>query len=138
MPTGRKNERHYRLVVTPARSKLTGKPVAVIGHYHPQTNQLTVNHKLLTHWLSSRCPTLAQNSRFMSDFLKFLITPPSLSQPEKLSISEAGSTLYLQVDEQTTAASSANTAPLSLPCTMIRTYCTLRNLPYTTLILKTE
>lgn len=52
MPTGRKNERHYRLVVTPARSKLTGKPVAVIGHYHPQTNQLTVNHKLLTHWLS--------------------------------------------------------------------------------------
>ena len=52
MPTGRKNERHYRLVVAPTRSKLTGKPVAVLGHYHPQNKQLTVDRQLLAHWLS--------------------------------------------------------------------------------------
>lgn len=74
----------------------------------------------------------------MSDFLKFLITP-LLSQPEKLSISEAGSTLYLQVDEQDNGRVIGKHGAIIIALrTMIRTYCTLRNLPYTTLILKTE
>lgn len=34
-PTGKTNDRHFRVVVVEAKSKLSGSPVAVLGHYHP-------------------------------------------------------------------------------------------------------
>ncbi len=33
--TGKKNERHYRIVVAENKSKLTGTNVASLGHFHP-------------------------------------------------------------------------------------------------------
>lgn len=46
-PLGRKHDRHYRIVVMPARSKLTGIPVAVLGT--PDKFDATA----LKYWLSA-------------------------------------------------------------------------------------
>ncbi len=37
-PTGKKNAKHYRIVVMEEHSKLTSDVVANLGHYHPQEN----------------------------------------------------------------------------------------------------
>jgi small subunit ribosomal protein S16 len=49
-PTGKKHEIHYRIVVVEEHSKLTGQGVAVLGHYHPLTNQLVVDRDLVSQW----------------------------------------------------------------------------------------
>ena len=33
--TGKRNERHYRIVVAENKSKLTGEAIALLGHFHP-------------------------------------------------------------------------------------------------------
>jgi small subunit ribosomal protein S16 len=44
--TGKVHEPHYRIVVQEKRSKLNGKSVDIIGHYHPaQTSKLLVVNK---------------------------------------------------------------------------------------------
>jgi small subunit ribosomal protein S16 len=50
-PTGKKHERHYRIVVAEEHSKLTGKNTSVLGHYHPLTGHLTVDRDLVSQWL---------------------------------------------------------------------------------------
>jgi small subunit ribosomal protein S16 len=35
VPTGKKNFRHYRIVVIPENSKLTGHYLDILGHFHP-------------------------------------------------------------------------------------------------------
>jgi len=56
-PFGKKHQRHYRLVVTEAKEKLTGHHVDVLGHYHPllaRTDQsrLVIHQDKIDHWLS--------------------------------------------------------------------------------------
>jgi small subunit ribosomal protein S16 len=52
--TGKTHDPHYRLVVQEKRSKLNGKAVDIIGHYHPaqKDKQLVVNNEKAKHWLS--------------------------------------------------------------------------------------
>jgi len=51
--TGKIHEPHYRIVVQEKRSKLNGKAVEIIGHYHPtQEDKLVViNKERAEHWL---------------------------------------------------------------------------------------
>lgn len=55
--TGKKNERHYRIVVVEDRSKLTGSNVAVIGHFHPlrpktAADRLVVDMAQMKEWMT--------------------------------------------------------------------------------------
>ncbi len=51
--TGKIHEPHYRIVVQEKRSKLNGKAVDIIGHYHPAQAQklLVINKEKAEHWL---------------------------------------------------------------------------------------
>lgn len=51
-PTGKKHERHYRIVVTEERQKITGTYVALLGHFHPKSGQLSLDRDLLNSWLA--------------------------------------------------------------------------------------
>lgn len=51
--TGKAHEPHYRIVVQEKRSKLTGKAVDQIGHYHPATTkELVIDEEKAKLWLS--------------------------------------------------------------------------------------
>ncbi len=55
--TGKKNERHYRIVVMEGKSKLTGANVAVLGHFHPMlpktaTDRLVADQESVKAWMS--------------------------------------------------------------------------------------
>lgn len=50
--TGKKHEPHYRIVVTEARSRRDGRPVAEIGSWHPTEEKLTLNKELYNEWIS--------------------------------------------------------------------------------------
>ena len=51
-PTGKKHQIHYRIVVAEENTKLTGIPVATLGHYDPGSKDLTLDKDLLTSWIS--------------------------------------------------------------------------------------
>ena len=51
-PTGKKHQIHYRIVVMEENTKLTGIPVASLGHYHPNSKELVVDKDILKSWLS--------------------------------------------------------------------------------------
>jgi small subunit ribosomal protein S16 len=52
--TGRRNQPKYRLMVAEDRSKLTGKPVAMLGHYIPtdKDKPLVIDKEAVQMWLS--------------------------------------------------------------------------------------
>ena len=50
-PTGKKGNIHYRISVVEGKSKLTGDPVEVLGHYHPTENKLTLDEERLKFWI---------------------------------------------------------------------------------------
>src|SRR3989344_947818 len=55
-PTGKKHQRHYRLVVAEKRVKLTGNHQAILGHYHPllpksDPSRLVIDRTRIEQWL---------------------------------------------------------------------------------------
>jgi len=52
-PTGKKNQRLFRIVVAEDRSKLTGRYVALLGHYNPHDpkNKITIDESLYNSWI---------------------------------------------------------------------------------------
>lgn len=48
---GRKSDPHYRIVVAEHTSPVQGKFIAEIGHYHPKSKELVVNHDLVLAWM---------------------------------------------------------------------------------------
>jgi small subunit ribosomal protein S16 len=55
-PFGKKHQRHYRLVVTQDRQKLTGHHLEILGHYHPllsksDSSRLVIHQAKVDHWL---------------------------------------------------------------------------------------
>jgi len=50
-PTGKKHERHYRIVIMEEHSKLTGKAIVTLGHYHPLTKEITLEKEVIAEWL---------------------------------------------------------------------------------------
>lgn len=52
-PIGKKHAPHYRIVVTEEHSKITGRAVDTIGHYHPNTKSVDVDKELLAKWLKN-------------------------------------------------------------------------------------
>ncbi|MBU1070863.1 30S ribosomal protein S16 [Patescibacteria group bacterium] len=53
-PTGKRNQRLFRIVVAEDRSKLTGKYIDLLGHYdphHPQ-NKITLDKTLYDSWVN--------------------------------------------------------------------------------------
>jgi small subunit ribosomal protein S16 len=55
MRTGKAHTPHYRIVVQEKRSKLTGKSVDQIGHYHPadKTKLVVIDKDKARKWLAS-------------------------------------------------------------------------------------
>jgi len=51
MPFGRKKLKHYRIVVVEGHSKVTGRPTAEVGQYHPVQNELTIDKKAIKEWV---------------------------------------------------------------------------------------
>lgn len=52
--TGKTHDPHYRIVVQERRSKLNGKSVEIVGHYHPaqKDKTLVVDQDRVRRWLS--------------------------------------------------------------------------------------
>jgi small subunit ribosomal protein S16 len=52
--TGKKHDPHYRIVVQEKRSKLDGRSIAILGHYHPTAadKNLVINHEEAKMWIS--------------------------------------------------------------------------------------
>ena len=50
--TGKKHEPHYRIVVTEARSRRDGRPVAEIGSWHPTENKQTIDRAKYYEWVA--------------------------------------------------------------------------------------
>ena len=50
-PIGRKNQRHYRIVVVEKRSKLDGKYTEDIGFYNPFKKELVINADRAKYWI---------------------------------------------------------------------------------------
>ena len=48
---GKKDEPHYRIVVSEARSKRGGKNVAILGHWSPLEDKFVVDKKSYEAWL---------------------------------------------------------------------------------------
>ena len=51
-PIGKKHEPHYRIVVADENSKLTGRAIAILGHFHPLTHQITADTDLVKAWIA--------------------------------------------------------------------------------------
>ena len=51
-PIGKKHEPHYRIVVAEENSKLTGRAIATLGHFHPLTHQINVDPDLIKSWVA--------------------------------------------------------------------------------------
>jgi small subunit ribosomal protein S16 len=53
--TGKKNAPHYRIVVQEKRSKLNGKSIDIIGHYHPASTgkELVIDTERAAHWIKA-------------------------------------------------------------------------------------
>lgn len=49
--TGKKHQPHYRLVVAEHTAPLTGKFVALLGHYNPRTKELVIKDKEILEWI---------------------------------------------------------------------------------------
>ena len=52
-PTGKRNQRLFRIVVASDRSKLTGRYIDLLGSYNPQDlkNKIVLNQTLYQSWL---------------------------------------------------------------------------------------
>ena len=53
---GKKNERHYRIVVAENKSKLTGEAIDTLGHFHPlrpagSDDRLIIDKVLYQSWV---------------------------------------------------------------------------------------
>lgn len=50
---GKKNQPHYRIVLQEKRSKVRGKYIESLGHYHPTSpnKDLTVNEERINYWI---------------------------------------------------------------------------------------
>lgn len=53
MPTGKKHQISYRIVVAPDRTKLNGKITDQIGFYTPQTKELKIDEQKLSQWVKN-------------------------------------------------------------------------------------
>jgi len=53
-PTGKRNQRLFRIVVANDRSKLSGRYIALLGHYDPHDpkNKITIDKKLYHSWIN--------------------------------------------------------------------------------------
>lgn len=50
-PIGKKNAQYYRVVVTEAKSKNSGRNLAVIGRYFPLSGEVKLDKTLAKEWM---------------------------------------------------------------------------------------
>ena len=64
---GKRNAPSYRVVVTPTRSKRSGKNIEIIGHYNPfnKSSEFTIDKDKYQHWV--------QNGAIVSQAVKKLV-----------------------------------------------------------------
>lgn len=48
---GKKKDPFYRIVVIEKHRKRGGKPVDIVGHYHPLNNDIVINRKKIDDWI---------------------------------------------------------------------------------------
>lgn len=85
---GRKNEPHFRIVVSDKRSKIDGTYIENLGHYEPKAGpekKITIKDERLKYWVSQG----AQMSHALSAILKNLGKLPAGSKPKKAAKAKA-------------------------------------------------
>jgi small subunit ribosomal protein S16 len=53
LPMGKAHQIKYRLAIVEGKSKLTGDPREVIGHFEPKSKTLKVDRDRLSYWLAA-------------------------------------------------------------------------------------
>jgi small subunit ribosomal protein S16 len=79
---GRKNEPHFRIVVSDKRQKIDGAYIESLGSYEPKAgpdNKITIKDERLKYWVSQG----AQISHGLSAILKNLKKLPTTGKPKK-------------------------------------------------------
>lgn len=67
---GKKHEPHYRIVVQEQRSKLGGKYIESLGHYHPTitSKPITINKERVLYWLKNGAkPSVTATNLFVKN-----------------------------------------------------------------------
>ena len=64
-PFGKKHAISYRLVVVEDRSKITGRPVATLGHLVSKDSQPVVDKQLVHDWISKGAQPTATVRRLL-------------------------------------------------------------------------
>jgi small subunit ribosomal protein S16 len=49
---GRRNQRSFRLIVTPKFSGPRGKPVEILGSWNPRLNQASLKKERISYWMA--------------------------------------------------------------------------------------
>lgn len=64
-PIGKKHQPHFRIVVVEENSKLTGRPTATLGHFHPLSKHLTYDRQAVTDWINKGAQPTARIRRLL-------------------------------------------------------------------------
>lgn len=78
---GRSHDAHYRIVAQEKRSKLNGKYIEAIGHYHPtaKDNEFTFDKERVEHWLK-------QGAQVSDSVVNLLVKAGLLPKDRKISV----------------------------------------------------
>jgi len=85
---GRKNEPHFRIVVSDKRKKIDGAYIENLGNYEPKANpdkKITIKDERLKYWISQG----AQVSNALTAILKNLGKMPAKNKPKKAAKAKA-------------------------------------------------
>jgi small subunit ribosomal protein S16 len=113
---GKKDQPHYRIVVTEARSKRDGQYAALLGHYAPTQSPKTLDMDLKAYqeWLAKGAqptPTVASLAKRYESGTPF---PPKAARPSKKTKAKQAAAAEVEA-AAATAASEAQTAEAVAP-----------------------
>lgn len=64
--SGVKNDPFYRIVAINAPAKTSGKPLAILGHWHPRKSVIKIDKKAVTEWVTKGAQISASVSKLLS------------------------------------------------------------------------
>lgn len=84
--TGRKNEPHFRVVITDRRNGVqSGKFLEVVGSYNPKAGKIELKNDRITHWIKSGVQLSDTVHNFLVDH-KLVDAKKISSLPKKTSV----------------------------------------------------
>lgn len=112
--TGKKHQPHYRLVVAEHTAPLTGKFVALLGHYNPRTKELVIKDKEILEWIDKGAKPSNTVARLLTKQglkHKQIVIHQYPERPSKKDAKEAAEAS----ENGTTEAPAADTTPATEP-----------------------